>query len=61
MAIRDSERRAEASGVDNYRTKLVVYLVAARSAPAWPARLIFLQKLRISPDAAFSVKTGRRS
>lgn len=53
-AIRDSEPAAESVGVDNYRTKLVVYLVVA-AVTGVAGALIFLQKLRIAPDAAFSV------
>jgi branched-chain amino acid transport system permease protein len=37
-----------------YRTKFLVYVVTAL-ATAMLGALIFLQKLRISPDAAFSV------
>jgi branched-chain amino acid transport system permease protein len=53
-AIRDAEGAAESLGVDNFRTKLWVYLVAAFGAGVVGA-LIFLQKIRISPDAAFSI------
>jgi branched-chain amino acid transport system permease protein len=53
-AIRDNEAAAEASGVDVTRVKLVVYVFTA-CATAMVGALIFLQKLRISPDAAFSV------
>lgn len=53
-AIRDAEGAAESLGVDNFRTKLWVYLVAAFGGGMVGA-LIFLQKIRISPDAAFSV------
>jgi branched-chain amino acid transport system permease protein len=53
-AIRDSERAAESVGVDNFRTKLRVYIVAAAGTGMLGA-LIFLQKARISPEAAFSV------
>jgi branched-chain amino acid transport system permease protein len=53
-AIRDSEPAAESVGVDNYRTKLLVYLLTAGGTGSIGA-LISLQKLRISPDAAFSV------
>ena len=41
-------------GVDVYRIKFLVYVVTAL-ATAMLGALIFLQKLRISPDAAFSV------
>jgi branched-chain amino acid transport system permease protein len=53
-AIRDSEPAASGLGVDNARTRLVVYVGAAFGTGVVGA-LIFLQKLRISPDAAFSV------
>jgi len=53
-AIRDAELAASCSGVDVYRTKFLVYVLAAL-ATAMLGALIFLQKLRISPDAAFSV------
>jgi branched-chain amino acid transport system permease protein len=53
-AIRDSERAAESVGVDNFRTKLKVYIVAAAGTGLVGA-LTYLQKARISPDAAFSV------
>ena len=53
-AIRDSETASESLGVPIWRTKLVVYVVTA-GATAMVGALIFLQKLRISPDAAFSV------
>src|SRR5207302_7073095 len=53
-AIRDNELAARSNGVDVARTKLVVYVLTAFGTAAAGA-LIFLQKLRISPDAAFSV------
>jgi branched-chain amino acid transport system permease protein len=53
-AMRDSELAAACIGVDVKRTKLIVYIVTA-FATAMVGALIFLQKLRISPDAAFSV------
>ena len=53
-AIRDNELAARSSGVDVTRTKLVVYILTAFGT-AMIGALIFLQKLRISPDAAFSV------
>jgi branched-chain amino acid transport system permease protein len=53
-AIRDSEMAARCSGVDVTRVKLLVYIVTA-CGTAMVGALIFLQKLRISPDAAFSV------
>lgn len=53
-AIRDSEAAAESVGVDNYRTKFLIYFLTAGATGSIGA-LISLQKLRISPDAAFSV------
>jgi len=53
-AIRDAELAASCSGVDVYRIKFLVYVVTAL-ATAMICALVFLQKLRISPDAAFSV------
>ena len=53
-AIRDNELAAQSNGIDIVRTKLVVYVLAAGGA-AMLGALIFLQKIRISPDAAFSV------
>jgi branched-chain amino acid transport system permease protein len=53
-AIRDSERAAESVGVDNFRTKLKVYIAAA-AGTGMVGALIYLQKARISPDAAFSL------
>src|SRR5262250_170393 len=53
-AMRDAELAASCSGVDVYRTKFLVYVVTAL-ATAMLGAVIFLQKLRISPDAAFSV------
>lgn len=53
-AIRDSEEASESLGVGTYVTKLLVY-VAAAGVTGLVGALIFLQKLRISPDAAFSL------
>jgi len=53
-AMRDSELAASCSAVDVKGTKLLIYIVTA-VATAMLGALIFLQKLRISPDAAFSV------
>jgi branched-chain amino acid transport system permease protein len=54
FAIRDSEATAESAGVDSFRTKLGVYVLVA-AATGMVGALIYLQKARISPDAAFSV------
>lgn len=53
-AIRDSEAAAAGLGINIWRTKLEVYVVTS-AFTAIIGGLIFLQKLRISPDAAFSV------
>jgi branched-chain amino acid transport system permease protein len=53
-AIRDHETAAAGLGVDIYRTKLAVY-VATAGVTGMVGALIYLQKARISPDAAFSV------
>jgi branched-chain amino acid transport system permease protein len=53
-AIRDNELAARSNGVDVRRIKLAIYIVTA-FATAMVGALIFLQKLRISPDTAFSV------
>jgi len=53
-SIRDSEIAAVSLGVDSFRTRLVVYGLAAFGTGMIGA-LIYLQKARISPDAAFSV------
>jgi len=53
-AIRDSELAATCNGIDVLRTKVLVYIVTAFGT-AMIGALIFLQKLRVSPDSAFSV------
>jgi branched-chain amino acid transport system permease protein len=53
-AIRDSETAAGSVGINNDRTKLAVYILAAL-ATGMVGALIYLEKLRISPDAAFDV------
>ena len=53
-AIRDNELAAGSLGIDIWRTKFTVYVVTS-AMTAMIGALIFLQKLRISPDAAFSV------
>jgi branched-chain amino acid transport system permease protein len=54
VANRDSETAARSLGVDVYRVKLVVYVVAAFGC-ALAGAVIYLNLLRIQPDAAFSV------
>lgn len=53
-AIRDNELAAGSLGIDIWRTKFVVYIVTA-GLTSMVGAMIFLQKIRISPDAAFSV------
>ncbi|MFO1061094.1 MAG: branched-chain amino acid ABC transporter permease [Dongiaceae bacterium] len=53
-AIRDNELAAASSGVSVLRLKLAVYVLAA-AGTGMAGALIFLQKLRISPDAGMSV------
>lgn len=53
-AIRDSEIASESLGINIKRTKLVIY-VAVAGLTSMVGAFIFLQKLRITPDAAFSV------
>lgn len=53
-AIRDNELAARSLGIDIFRTRFLVYIVTS-AMTAMVGALIFLQKLRISPDAAFSV------
>ncbi|KZM51764.1 branched-chain amino acid ABC transporter permease [Labrenzia sp. OB1] len=53
-AIRDSELASQSFGIDIWWHKFAVYLITA-GLTAMTGALIFLQKLRISPDAAFNV------
>lgn len=53
-AIRDNETAAKSLGIDIWWNKFTVYVVTS-ALTAIIGALIFLQKLRISPDAAFSV------
>ena len=53
-AIRDNETASASLGIDIWRTKLIVYLTVG-ALTSMVGSLIFLQKLRITPDAAFSV------
>lgn len=53
-AVRDNAQAARSVGVDAGRMKWVVFLVSAFGTGITGA-LIYLQKARISPDAAFSV------
>jgi branched-chain amino acid transport system permease protein len=53
-AVRDNQVAARAVGVDAQRVKSFVYIVAA-FITGLAGALIYVQKARISPDAAFSV------
>jgi branched-chain amino acid transport system permease protein len=53
-AIRDNEIAAQSSGINVWSIKFAVYVFAAFGTSIVGA-FIFLQKLRISPDTAFSV------
>ncbi|MBY5827242.1 branched-chain amino acid ABC transporter permease [Rhizobium leguminosarum] len=53
-AVRDNEQAARAVGVDARQMKTLVYLATAFMTGIAGA-LIYVQKARISPDAAFSV------
>jgi branched-chain amino acid transport system permease protein len=53
-AIRDNETGARSLGVDVLRAKVIVYLVAAFGC-AFAGGVIYLNLLRIQPDAAFTV------
>jgi branched-chain amino acid transport system permease protein len=54
-AIRDSEAASDSLGVNIFKTKLTIY-VASAAITGVVGALIFLQKLRISPDVAFSLQ-----
>lgn len=51
-SVRDNEKAARSSGVDSVRLKLLVF-VGAAFGTALTGALIYLTKLRISPNAAF--------
>jgi branched-chain amino acid transport system permease protein len=53
-AIRDSEPASASLGVNTFRTKFIIYVVTA-ACTGFIGALIFLQKLRISPEAGFSI------
>lgn len=52
--LRDSEVASESLGINSWLTKMAVY-VSVAGLTTMIGSFIFLQKLRISPDAAFSV------
>ncbi len=53
-AIRDSELASESLGINVWRSKFLVYVLVA-GLTSMIGALIFIQKLRISPEAAFSL------
>ena len=53
-AIRDSEPASASLGVNTFRTKFIIYVVTA-TCTGLIGGLIFLQKLRVSPEAGFSI------
>ncbi|KAJ54764.1 ABC transporter permease [Actibacterium mucosum KCTC 23349] len=53
-AIRDSEVAAESVGVNTMRSKFLIYVITA-GLTGLTGAFLFFQKLRITPDAAFSV------
>jgi len=54
-AVRDSEVASESLGINVYKVKLRVYLIAA-FVTGMAGALIFITKLRVSPEAAFSIE-----
>jgi branched-chain amino acid transport system permease protein len=54
-ALRDSETAAASLGVDTTRIKLLVYVICAFGT-GLTGGLIYLNVLRVTPDAAFSVQ-----
>jgi len=54
MAVRDNELSARTAGVNSQRLKLMVF-VATSCGTALTGALIYLAKLRISPQAAFDI------
>ena len=54
IAIRDNELASESLGINIMKSKLFVYIITSALTTILGS-LIFLQKLRISPDAAFNV------
>jgi branched-chain amino acid transport system permease protein len=53
-AIRDSELASASLGINTFRTKFIIYVVTA-ACTGFIGAVIFLQKLRISPEAGFSI------
>ena len=59
-AVRDNERGAESVGVDAFLMKLFVYVIAGFGT-GFVGAIIYVEKARISPNAAFSLQIGRAS
>jgi branched-chain amino acid transport system permease protein len=55
VSVRDSERASQSLGIDPRRLKWLVWIAAAAGC-AMVGALIFTTKLRVSPDAAYSVE-----
>jgi branched-chain amino acid transport system permease protein len=53
-AVRDSEVASESLGIKVNKVKLIVYLISAVGC-GMAGALIFITKLRVSPEAAFSI------
>lgn len=53
-AVRDSEVASESLGINVKKVKLLVYLISAFGC-GMAGALIFITKLRVSPEAAFSI------
>ncbi|MDZ7817217.1 MAG: branched-chain amino acid ABC transporter permease [Aliarcobacter sp.] len=53
-AVRDSEIASESLGINVKKVKLLVYLISAFGC-GMAGALIFITKLRVSPEAAFSI------
>lgn len=54
MALRDNDIAAASLGINIWKTKFIMYIVVAAATSAIGA-VIFFQKLRISPESAFSL------
>src|SRR6516225_10879378 len=53
-AIRDSEPASASLGVNTFRTQFIIYIATA-ACTGLVGALIFLEKLRFSPEAGFSI------
>lgn len=54
-AIRDDEAGARGAGIDVYRTRMLVWVVAA-GWTGFTGGIIYVNRLNVQPDAAFSVQ-----